>query len=336
MFPFQLCITPERYGKTRRIMEALSGSLPESRLCNGAPIVGRPFAVWGHLWLGAHIVPTAWREGIPFFFVDNGYYKPANGRVTGYYSVTYRSFSPMLLDSPDLTRLPMSMQEWRAPRDNPDGKILLCVPGLAFGKMFGWDMQSWVKEIVRAVRPYTKREIVIRDKSSSWPLSDDLRRAAVVITHSSKSAVEAVVAGVPCIVEPLNPAAPVCGTALSQIEDPPMPDRAQWWASLMCQQFSLDELRRGQALHWLSQALTQGQRDMVAGLPPYSILLDQSDAPSVAEPRPDIVELTLTPGQRLFVNEIEVDWTEKDRKSRAAGAAGRRRAKSASSPLRGP
>jgi hypothetical protein len=67
----------------------------------------------------------------------------------------------------------------------------------------------------------------------------------VVVTHSSKVAVDAVIAGVPAIVEPSNPAAPVCSTRLEDIETPLMPSRAKWWASLMAQQFTLDEMRRG-------------------------------------------------------------------------------------------
>jgi hypothetical protein len=326
---FQLCVTPERRQKTRRIMEALRGCFPEHQLCLGKPRPDKPFAVWGHRWTGAQIVPRAWKAGAPFYFIDNGYHVPANGSSHGYYSVTYRSFGPMFLDEPDMSRLPVVMKDWRPPRDDPDGVVLLCMPGEWFGKMFGWNMSHWSEAVIAEVGKHTSRPIVVRDKDSSIPFEYDLCRAAVVITHSSKAAVRAILDGVPCIVESLNPAAPVSGTSLSQIEDPPMPDRARWWASLMCQQFSLDEMRRGEARHWLQVAREQGERDMRPGLPVYSTLLDVPAQPIVIddEPQtsvPEAVVLNLLPGQRLFVNGVEIDlWPEKGSKP-TVRAAGRR------------
>lgn len=301
---FQLCVTPERRPKTARIMMALKGSL-DGAVTLANPERDKPFVVWGHRWLGANVVPQAWEKGTPFFFIDNGYHEPANGLVSGYYSLTYRSFSPMLLDSPDMTRSPVKMLDWK-PVSHSNGVVLLCVPGQWFGRMFNWNMQNWVNHVVDSLRKLTDREVVIRDKTSDVPLSHDLRRTAVLVTHSSKSAIEAILKGIPCIVEPLNPAAPVCGTSLAQIENPPMPDRKHWWASLMCQQFTLDELRMGRGRQWLNQAIVQGQRDMMPGLPKYSALIPGLETTEVPPLPPDTISIVVQKGQRLFVNGFEV------------------------------
>lgn len=268
-----LCVTPERQVKTRRIMNALRGSL-DGKICHGSPPKWpSPFVVWGQLWTGAAIVPRAMREGVPFRYIDNGYHLPAKGEATGYYSVTYRSLAPLLLDDPDLSRLPVKMKPWRQPSKNPAGTILIAVPGPSYGQMFGWDMDIWLKRVIAEIRRHSDREIVLRHKSSPVPLADDMARAAVMVTHSSKAAVEAVVAGLPAIVEPHCAAAPVCGTDLSLIETPPMPSRRAWWASLMCQQFTLDEMRSGAAREWLAVAERQGERDLAPGIPPMSQLV---------------------------------------------------------------
>lgn len=274
---YHLCLTPERLLKTQMIMRALRSSLPESVIVTGEPPAGAAFVVWGHLWTGEKIVPPAIELGTPFYFIDNGYLQPANGGSQGYYAVTYRSFAPMLLDDPDWARLPVEMKDWQDPAQKPGGQVLVCAPGRGFGKMFGWDMDAWLTNVVAKLKTLTDRPIVVRDKQAITPLEQDLQNTAVVVTHSSKAAIRAIHAGIPCIVEHTCACAPVAGSDLAQLESPPMPDRTRWWASLMCQQFTLDEMRRGAAQHWLEQAARQGDREKLTSIPAMSrLLIDQS------------------------------------------------------------
>lgn len=212
------------------------------KVCQGAPPDDGLFAVWGHKWLSETIIPSAAASGRPWWFVDNGYHLPARGEATGYYSLTYRGFSPVLLDDPDMGRLGIEMAPWR--RDQ-GGYVLLALPGMAYGRMLGHDMPGWSAMIKQKIKKYTRRPVVVRDKRSRRPLAADLAGAFCVVTHSSKVAVDAVIAGVPAVVAPTNPAAPVCSTDLTEIERPKMPERAHWWASLMAQQFTLDEMKCG-------------------------------------------------------------------------------------------
>jgi len=240
-------ITPERQEKTERIMKALAAGCG-GRVCFGAPPDDGKFAVWGHKWLSEQIVPPAHRDGRPWWFVDNGYYMSARGQEHGYYSLTYRGFWPVMLDDPDMKRLAIDMKPWKA---KSDGYVLLALPGMAYGRILGFDMQAWCSEIKDKVRRHTNRKVVQREKGCRRRLESDLYGASVVVTHSSKVAVDAVIAGVPCIVAPTNPAAPVCGTDLAMINDPPRPDRVKWWQSLMCQQFTIREMRNGTAKYWM-------------------------------------------------------------------------------------
>lgn len=247
------CIEPMRVEKTERLAHALAKG------CGGQAVYGAPpddgeFIIWGHRWLAEQIVPRAYSEGRPWWLIDNGYHLPARGLETGYYSLTYRGTAPILLDRPDMSRLRVEMAPWRV---RNDGHVLLAVPGDGYGKMIGLDLSGWAAKTHGEIRKRTGRRIVRREKRSRRPLAHDLAGAAVVVTHSSKVAVDAVREGVPCIVAPTNPAAPVCGTSLDDLDNPPMPDRSKWWQSLMCQQFTIPEMRNGTAKYWMDAIAEQ-------------------------------------------------------------------------------
>lgn len=242
------CITPERVEKTDRIMRALAQGTNGCRIFGEPPDDGEPFAVWGHKWLGERIVPKAHHSGRPYWFVDNGYWKSARGLSDGYYSITYRGLWPVELPNPDMKRLRVDMHSWV---NRPQGYVLLALPGMGYGGMLGFDMVAWSHQVRAEIARHTGKRIVVRDKRSRRPLVQDLNGAAVLVTHSSKVAVDAVIAGVPAIVAPTNPAAPVCSTSMADIENPPKPDREKWFASLACQQFTLAEMAKGVAAYWM-------------------------------------------------------------------------------------
>lgn len=252
--PLYCCIEPQRVEKTERIMSALAAGTG-GRICLGAPPRGEAFVVWGHRFLSETIIPRAIADGTPWWFIDNGFYQPARGGTAGYYSLTYRSLAPIMFDAPDMGRLAITMAPWRRERH---GYVLLALPGRYYGQMLGFDMKAWSEMMRAKIRKYTRRQVVIRDKKKCRrPLADDLAGASVVVTHSSKIAVDAVIAGVPAIVAPTNPAAPVASTNLADIEKPKMPERERWWASLMAQQFTLEEMRSGLAAAAMSAIVEQ-------------------------------------------------------------------------------
>ena len=260
-----LCIAPERQEKTERIMRALAAGIPDAKVITGEPPDdGQPFAVWGHVFPAHKIVPAALKSGRPFWYVDNGFIQPAKGRSDGYYRLSYRGFDPVLLEGPpEPRRLARNavMRPWRGTgRD-----VVIAYPGATYGALAGLSMPEWIAGIRGRVEAVTKRPIIIRQKppigTVGKPIESVLANAWALVTHSSNVAVDAVMLGVPVFVEPSNPAAPVGNLDLADIERPRRPERERWFASLLAQQYSLDEMRSGFA--WRMMQMIRRQVDGV-------------------------------------------------------------------------
>lgn len=125
--------------------------------------------------------------------------------------------------------------------------------------------EVWERRTVAELRKITKRPIIYRPKPN-WDgarpipgstfgkgqsLEEALHDCHAVVTHHSNVAVDALLAGIPCIC-PEGVASALSGHALTQIESPPMPDgREQWAYDLAYTQYSVDEMRGGAALRYL-------------------------------------------------------------------------------------
>lgn len=249
------CIEPMRRQKSGRIMIALFQSWPgdEKRLVYGPPPDdGSPFVIWGQRWTTEAVLPKAIRTGRQFWYIDNGFMNPANGRETGYHRITYKGMTPILMDDPE-PRLEIPLAPWRG----IGWHIVLALPGDWFGRSIGFDMPEWIEAAPTRVRSFTKRRVLVRPKGTKRPLENDLRGAWALVTHSSNAAVDAVRMGIPVFVEPTSAAAPVGNLDLGNLENPEMPDRQKWWRSLMNQQFTVDEMANGTAWRLLSKVSKQ-------------------------------------------------------------------------------
>lgn len=251
------CVTPERERKTRRMMEALAAGC-DGRVVVGDPPPGNdPFIVWGQEWLTLRIVPHAIRTGRPFFHLDNGYFLPAQGSTCGYYRMTFCGMSPKYLrDAPAPRSLDLrpTMAPWRETGTH----ILLAMPGATFGRAAGVNVPLWIEGIGERLRAATGRPIVVRPKGEGVHLGRQLKDCWALVTHSSNVAVDAVLAGIPVFVEPTSPAVPVgrVDWGPGDIEYPETPNREQWWASLMAQQFTIDEMAHGWCRSFMFRCLS--------------------------------------------------------------------------------
>lgn len=247
-----LCVTPERVFKTKRLMDALKAGWGEPcEIVTGAPPDdGKPFIVWGQRWLGERLIPEAIRTGRPFWHIDNGFWNSARGGIVGNYRLSYRGMSPILLDKPVAKRAKgVDLKPWKTGSDY----VLLAYPSMTYGRCLGLDMAKWCLDTAQKLQgcgyPVKRRE-----KDCPRPLEQDLAGAVCLVTHSSNVAVEAVIAGVPVVVEPTCAAAPV-GSA--SVHDLNRPDRDQWLASLACQQFTLGEMASGEAYRMMKKIAAQ-------------------------------------------------------------------------------
>jgi len=85
----------------------------------------------------------------------------------------------------------------------------------------------------------------LRVKLSTRPLAEDLHRAAVVVTLNSNTGVDAAIAGVPVVTSDVGAMArAVSAHRIGEISRPP---REQWAADLAYAQWTLDEIRSGEA-----------------------------------------------------------------------------------------
>jgi hypothetical protein len=125
--------------------------------------------------------------------------------------------------------------------------------------------EQWERQTVQRLRELTDRPIVYRPKpnwdaahpieGTVWGKGPELAQALVgahaVVAHHSNAAVDALLAGVPCIC-PDGVASVLSGHQLEQIENPPMPDgREQWAWDLAWTQWSVEEIERGAAYRYL-------------------------------------------------------------------------------------
>jgi hypothetical protein len=247
-----LCVTPERVYKTRRLMDALKQGWGERAdiIVGPPPKDDRPFIVWGQKWLAETIIPQAMASGRPFWHIDNGFWDSARGGIVGNYRFSYRGLSPILMDKPDARRARgVELAPWRDGGDY----VLLAYPSMTYGRCIGIDAVKWSHDVTEALKR-SGLPVRHRPKDCPRPLDRDLAGALVVVTHSSNIAVEAVIAGIPVVVEATSAAAPV-GSA--SVHDLARPDREQWLASLACQQFTLGEMATGVAYRMMKKIAAQ-------------------------------------------------------------------------------
>lgn len=250
------CITPERALKTKFIMEAVAAGWPNARVCQSPPNYEDPFITWGQIWLAEKLIKTALVGGTPFYQIDNGFFGSAKGTVNGYYRFMYRRPDPVFMQDLGVRharRIKPPFKPWR----RTGGYVVLAIPGPDFGRPFGFDCLNWHQDAYERLKRHTDRPIKVRPRVADYPLDRDLAGAWALVTHSSNVAVDAVLAGIPVFVEPTASAAPVGNLDYAKLEDPVMPERQDWWDSLMCQQFTLDEMRKGFAYKCLSAVAKQ-------------------------------------------------------------------------------
>jgi hypothetical protein len=247
------CIEPARIEKTTPIMEAMAEGFG-GKVCLGPPPDdGEMFAVWGQRWMTLDLVPAAIRSGRPFLQIDNGFIQSAKGTLIGYYRISYRSLSPVMLHNAPPSRIKVQMAPWRQKGQH----LILALPGMGFGRAIGLDMPQWIHLSQTMLRRATRRPIIVRPKKSGRTIDADMRNCWALVTHSSNVAVDAVLSGIPVFVAPTSPAAPVGNIDLAKIERPEMPERGPWLDSLMAQQFTIDEMRSGLALEYMRMVIRQ-------------------------------------------------------------------------------
>lgn len=212
--------------------------------CGGALEAGEvlhpgPVAMFGSpaRW---DILTAARAEGRTWYYGDHGYF----GRGQ-HYRCTRNAWQHDGSGTAGPARFEsfgLRIQPWRGPgRD-----VLVCPPGPVFAALHGFDADAWLAELLGRLRARTGRRLRVRRKGDPQPLEQALRTAHCVVTYMSNVAVEALVAGVPVVC--LGPcAAATLGGTVDDIDNPPRPPgRDQFLFNLAANQWTLDEMARGE------------------------------------------------------------------------------------------
>ena len=142
--------------------------------------------------------------------------------------------------------------------------ILVIPPSYHTARWYGIDRLEWQDDIVKKLKKHTRKEIVVRQKFKNnveWgekldkPLSEDLIDCYAMVSFHSMCAVQAVMSGIPSYCSEHSPAYPVSLglDELDQIKDPLYTgERMDWVKSLMCAQFTEEEMQSGKAYKHLN------------------------------------------------------------------------------------
>ena len=252
------CITPDmvicymnRGGAGNDVIRAFAESIgariryaeDEVFPAHGVPVV------WGVLRGSDLVLRSAAEHSQYFFYIDHAYFSRGHGKN---YRITRNGFEAGAVrkyPSDRIAALGVKLLDWR----KGGNSILVCPPTEYFEKAHG--CETWLDDTLKLLRMHTDRPVEVRRKPKAGetvePLDAALAKSHALVTHSSNVAVEAVIQGTPVFVSPTSAAAPVGCTDLSRIESPVYPDRNAWLAHLSYSQFTMDEIRSGEAWRML-------------------------------------------------------------------------------------
>ncbi len=194
-----------------------------------------------------HLWEQAKREGRDWYYIDNAYFDCVR---EVYFRVTRNALQVDGLcatwadGSNRFRALGLKVRDWQR-----DGKhIVICPQSDEFLRGVGGYDGDWLVDATKALRQLTARPFRIRMKREHRPLAEDLRGAWALVTHMSCAAVEALLAGVPVFCTGRSSARWMGIGSLDRIESPVYPERRESWAAVLAaNQWTLDEIRAGDA-----------------------------------------------------------------------------------------
>lgn len=238
--------------------------------------------IWSMLWNGRMARNYAiWREARrinkPVIVLEAGGIRRGTTWKVGLNGVNRDAyFAPEGNDDTRVKKLGLTLRDW-----NTKGKyILICGQ---HDKSEQWKGQpsisEWLIATVREIRKYSDLPVVFRphprcsvriaDKKLNITLQKPMKSpgsyddfdmrfngAHCVISWSSNPGIHAVLNGVPAFVGPSSLAYPVGNSDYSKIESPLKPDRTQWLNDYAHTEHTLDEIRQGIPLNYLTKKLS--------------------------------------------------------------------------------
>jgi|GEM_PF-1876561 len=184
--------------------------------------------------------------GFDWYYGDHGYFNRGRSfRVTrNAYQMAYIQTDGYKETEENQRRLDTCKiveKPWRKTGRN----ILVCPPDIGIARLFGFSATTWKKKIIKQVKKYTDRPIVIRERHDKTSLTEALKDTWFLVTTFSNVAVDALIAGIPVHTTDICGAFPL-STPLKDIENPMCPgNRREWLLNLCANQWTLFEIASG-------------------------------------------------------------------------------------------
>ncbi len=146
--------------------------------------------------------------------------------------------------------LGITIKPWQR---NEAGHVLVTLQSPMTFEARGESRVKWLENVTTVLWAATHREIRVRDKPTikkpqPRTFTEDLAGAWALVARSSNTAVMALLEGIPAFVTHACAASYCASADLGMIEDPFFPDDREDWAALLAgQQWTLDEMERGEA-----------------------------------------------------------------------------------------
>lgn len=212
------------------------------------------------------LLQQAIREGRTWYYGDHGYF----GRGE-YFRVTRNAYQHTGVGPGDMARFAKfrrPIQPWRRYGQH----IVITLQTPRYYELFGTTQQAWLDGVRQTIQQHTKRPLVIRSKQEARvrPIELDLRGAWALVTFSSATALDALIAGIPVFVLADFAAGYRWGTPdLHQITKPVTPDgREALMSCLAANQWTFAELERGVAWRALQESGHEGAAGVSGVGPP--------------------------------------------------------------------
>lgn len=224
--------------------------------------------LWGFVTSCQNVIKHAVASGIPFVFLDMGYWR----RDKGYYKVSVNDRHPMRYFM-SLGQTPGRFNSLGIPlKPRQSGGDAILLAGMSGKAAWSWGLgpEAYERETIGRIRKYSKRRIIYRPKPS-WsearpipgtifeknaPLEEVLKQTHCVVAHHSNVGCDALVAGIPSITK-IGAASVLGPYDLATIEHPRFPtddERLKWAANLAYCQWSIDEMSSGACWGFLKSA----------------------------------------------------------------------------------
>lgn len=223
--------------KSQRVLKAFAAgcggrmaSTTARELAPGAAAFYGVRAGWLHLW------EQAKREGRDYYYLDNSYFDAARERQ---FRVTKNAIQHTGIGQSDGKRFEALGIEVK-PMRSEGAVVIVAAQSPEFMTVVAGD-PGWLQRVLPNLQErYGDPRVILRTKRETRPLAEDLKRAGLLVTWSSAAAVEALLAGVRVVCSPECCAAHAGG------------DRRSWASVLADNQWSLEEMARGDAWRTLN------------------------------------------------------------------------------------